>query len=84
MLRSILIALDGSPSSLQAAGLGLELARHHKAHVDGLGIVNSAWIQRPEAVPVGGMAYKTALDLKELQSAAERVDAVLRDLVLSS
>jgi len=79
MLRSILIALDGSPSSLQAAGLGLELASRHKAHVDGLGIVNSAWIQRPEAVPVGGMAYKTALDLTELQSATERVDAVLRD-----
>ena len=79
MLRSILIALDGSPSSLQAADLGLELARRHKAHVDGLGIVNSAWIQRPEAVPIGGMAYKTALDLEELQSATERVDAVLED-----
>jgi nucleotide-binding universal stress UspA family protein len=79
MLRSILIALDGSPSSLQAADLGLELARRHKAHVDGLGIVNSAWIQRPEAVPVGGMAYKAALDQNELQSATERVDAVLRD-----
>lgn len=79
MLRSILIALDGSPSSLQAAGLGLELARHHQAHVDGLGIVNSAWIQRPEAVPIGGTAYKTALDLKELQSATERVDAILQD-----
>ena len=79
MLRSILIALDGSPSSLQAAGLGLELARRHKAHVDGLGIVNSAWIQRPEAVPVGGMAYKTALDMKVLQNATERVNAVLQD-----
>ncbi len=79
MLRSILIALDGSPSSLQAAGLGLDLARRHKAHVEGLGIVNSAWIQRPEAVPIGGTAYKTALDLKEIQSATQRVDAVLRD-----
>lgn len=79
MLRSILIALDGSPSSLQAAGLGLGLARRHKTHAEGLGIVNSAWIQRPEAVPVGGMAYKTALDLKELQSASERMNAVLDD-----
>ncbi|PVE25454.1 universal stress protein UspA [Microvirga sp. KLBC 81] len=79
MLRSILIALDGSPSSLQTADRGLELARRHQAHVEGLGIVNSAWIQRPEAVSIGGMAYKIALDLKELQSAAQRVDAVLRD-----
>lgn len=79
MLRSILIALDGSPSSLQAAGLGLELARRHKAHVDGLGIVNSAWIQRPEAVPIGGMAYKTTLDMHELKGASERIEAVLED-----
>lgn len=79
MLRSILIALDGSPSSLEAAGLGLELARLHQAHVEGLGIVNSAWIQRPEAVPLGGMAYKTALDLKEFEGATERVGAVLDD-----
>jgi len=79
MLRSILIALDGSPSSLEAAGLGLELARRRQSHVEGLGIVNSAWIRRPEAVPMGGMAYKTALDLKELDSATERVGAVLRD-----
>jgi nucleotide-binding universal stress UspA family protein len=79
MLRSILIALDGSRSSLQAAGLGLELARRHKAHVEGLGIVNSAWIQRPEAVPIGGTAYKTALDLKEVRRATDRLDAVLQD-----
>lgn len=79
MLRSILIALDGSPSSLDAAGLGLELAHRHRAHVEGLGIVNSAWIQRPEAVPMGAMAYKTALELKELEGATERVGAVLQD-----
>lgn len=77
MLRSILIALDGSPSSLQAARLGLDLARRHRARAEGLGIVNSAWIQRPEAVPVGGMSFKTALDMQRIRSAAERVEAVL-------
>lgn len=79
MLHSILIALDGSPSSLEAADRGLELAHRHRAYVEGLGIVNSAWIQRPEAVPAGGMAYKTAMDLKRLWSATERVEAVLQD-----
>jgi nucleotide-binding universal stress UspA family protein len=77
MLRSILIALDGSPSSLQAARRGLELAQHHRAQVEGLGIVNSAWIQRPEAVPIGGMAYKTALDMQVLGNATDRIEAVL-------
>ena len=47
--------------------------------MDGLGIVNSAWIQRPEAVPIGGMAYKTALDMQELKGASERIEAVLED-----
>ena len=79
MLRSIVIALDGSPSSLQAAQLGLKLAQRHQAHVEGLGIVNSAWILCPEAVPDVGMADTTGLNLEELQSSAERMETVLRD-----
>jgi hypothetical protein len=58
MLRSILVVLDGSASSVEAGLLALEFGRRHRAHVEGLGIVNSAWIQRPEPVPIGGMAYK--------------------------
>ncbi|HEY8580392.1 MAG TPA: universal stress protein, partial [Beijerinckiaceae bacterium] len=62
-----------------AARRGLELAARHQARAEGLGIVNSAYIQRPEAVPIGGMAYKTALDMQELRNADERVALVLRD-----
>ena len=80
MPRSIVIALDGSPSSLQATRLGLELACRHQTHVEGLGIGNSAWIHRPEAVPADGMAYNTTvLKLEELQDTAERMGTVLRD-----
>ncbi|TIP09233.1 universal stress protein [Mesorhizobium sp.] len=78
MLRSILVALDGSASSVEAGQLALELGKRHRAHVEGLGIVNSAWIQRPEPVPIGGMAYKKALDLTLLKTASDRVNAVLR------
>lgn len=78
MLSSILVALDGSASSLRAGRLALGLAQRHKAHVKGLGIVNSAWIQRPEPVPIGGTAFKRELDLRALQSATERVEAVLQ------
>ena len=56
MLRSIVVALDGSASSVEAGLLALELGKRHRAHVEVLGIVNSAWIQRPEPVPIGGMA----------------------------
>ena len=44
MLRSILVALDGSASSVEAGRLALALAARADAHVEGLGIVNSAWI----------------------------------------
>ena len=78
MLRSILVALDGSPSSMNAVRATLEIARRNGARVEGLGIVNSAWIQRPEAVPAGAMAYKHALDLQEMEDATQRIEAVLQ------
>jgi nucleotide-binding universal stress UspA family protein len=77
MLRSIVVALDGSASSVEAERLALELGRLHHAHVHALGIVNSAEIERPEPVPVGGAAYKTALDLQLLDRASHRVDVAL-------
>jgi nucleotide-binding universal stress UspA family protein len=78
MLRSILVALDGSASSVEAGLMAIALAKRHGSHVEGLGIVNSGWIQRPEPVPIGGSAYKKALDLKKLESATARVAAVLK------
>ena len=79
MLRSILVALDGSESSTRASEVALELASQHGAHLEGLGIVNSGWIQRPEPVPIGGIAIKAALDLSRLGTARERVDRVLQE-----
>ena len=79
MLRSILVALDGSESSSRALEVALQLASQHGAHVEGLGIVNSGGIQRPEPVPIGGMAIKAALDLSRLGTARERVDRVLQE-----
>jgi nucleotide-binding universal stress UspA family protein len=40
MMRRILIALDGSPSSVQAAWVGCGVAKARKAGVDGVAIVN--------------------------------------------
>lgn len=78
MLRSILVALDGSSSSVAGAAVALSLASRFQARVEGLGVVNSDWIQRPQAVPIGGLAYKKSLDAKLMKSAGARVDAVLR------
>ncbi|RWD37798.1 universal stress protein [Mesorhizobium sp.] len=77
MIKSILVALDGSSSSIAGASFALRLASRLQANVEGLGIVNSNWIQRPQPVPIGGLAYRRALDLKLMSSADERIDAVL-------
>jgi hypothetical protein len=40
MMRRVLIALDGSLSSVQAARVGCGVAKARKARVDGLALVN--------------------------------------------
>ena len=77
MLRSILVALDGSSSSVRASQLALHLGREYSAYVEGIGIVNSGWIQRAEPVPIGGLAIKSALAQSRLNYAKIRIDEVV-------
>lgn len=79
MIRRILVALDGSPSSNAACAVALRLAGRYKAGIHALGILDADFIQRPQPVPAGAMSYKRALDLKLLTDAAQRVAAVLDD-----
>lgn len=78
MLRSILVTLDGSPSSMRAGHVALDLGSRHKTHVAALGIINSTWIQRPQPVPIGGIALSAALELSRLNTSTERARALLR------
>lgn len=84
MMHSILVALDGSASSVSAMRVGFLLASKHAAHVEGLAIVNSEWIQRPEPIPLGASAFKEALDLSKLKTARERSDEVVRYFTASA
>lgn len=84
MLRSILVALDGSVSSVSAMRVGFLLAGAHGAHIEGLAIVNSEWIQRPEPVPLGATAFKEALDLSKLETARERSEEVVQYFTASA
>lgn len=77
MIRSVLVALDGSASSVVAQSLAIGIARGHDARVSGIGIVDSPWITRPEPVPIGSTWIKQARDLAQLQTAHERIHAVL-------
>lgn len=62
MLKSVLIGVDGSPYGNSAIDLGIRWARLFDASLVGLGVVDEPEICGPEAVPLGGMAYKRYRD----------------------
>ena len=57
MLKSILIGLDGSPSSATAAELGIRWAKSFNALLVGLGVVDEVTIRTPVAEPFEGGYY---------------------------
>lgn len=73
MIKSILVTLDDSESSVSAKKLGIQMAKSHKAAVTGIGILDEPWIAAPEAIPLGGVAFKLELDEKLLQDAKHRI-----------
>ena len=58
MLKSIVVALDGSSSSVNARQLALEAARRTGASLVGLGVLDTPWVTAPRATPIGGGAYQ--------------------------
>ncbi|MBY0500612.1 MAG: universal stress protein [Alphaproteobacteria bacterium] len=73
MIKSILVALDDSESSEAARTLSIHLAKSYKSTVTGIGILDEPWIAAPEAIPLGGAAFKVELDEQLLQDAKRRV-----------
>lgn len=79
MIKSILVTLDDSESSVSAKKLGVALAKEHKASVTGIGVLDQPWIAAPEAIPLGGAAFKVELDEKLLQDTRRRVHKLEKD-----
>jgi nucleotide-binding universal stress UspA family protein len=77
MLRSLLVALDGSRYSETATTLALDWAVRFGARLVGVGIVDEPSIHGPEAVPLGGGAYKKARDEVRTAHAHRRVEEFL-------
>jgi nucleotide-binding universal stress UspA family protein len=76
MIKSLLVILDESASSESAKVLGVKLAKAYKASLSGIGILDAPWITAPEAIPLGGAAFKVDLDEKVLKNATHRVHAI--------
>ena len=79
MIKSILVTLDESESSVAAKKFGVLLAKDHKAALTGIGILDQPWIAAPEAIPLGGAAFKVELDEKLLHDAKRRVHKLEKD-----
>jgi nucleotide-binding universal stress UspA family protein len=76
MLKSILIGLDGSPSSTAALELGIQWAKRFNALLVGIGIVDDATIYTPEAEPIG-VDYHWELDAQRVKEASHEVKQFL-------
>ena len=79
MLKSILIGLDGSPSSGAAVELGIQWAKRFNALLVGLGIVDEATIRKPEAALVGETYYNWKQDDELVNDARHGMEQFLED-----
>jgi nucleotide-binding universal stress UspA family protein len=79
MLRSALVALDGSAYSETATVLAIDWARRYGAGLVGLGVLDAPSIRGAEPVPLGASAYKQARDEARLADAHRRVVDFLTD-----
>lgn len=59
MMKSIVVALDGSSSSTNARKLALDVAARTGASLVGLGVLDTPWLTAPRATPIGGGSYQT-------------------------
>ncbi len=81
MIKSILVALDESPSSDAAKKLGVHLAKTYKTALSGIGILDEPWIAAPEAIPLGGAAFKVEIDAQLLSTAKRHVAKLEKEFV---
>lgn len=73
MLKSLLLALDGSPYSAVALKIAVSLGQTHSAALCGIGILDTAAIRRPEPIPIGGNAYKEPLEQSFRERAQQQI-----------
>ena len=73
MRKSILVGLDGTAWSDSATNLGIQWAKLLDANLVGLAIIDEPTICAPEPVGIGGGAYKSHLEVRQLAEARHRV-----------
>jgi len=82
MIRSMLVALDGTEFSKSAMELGIQWATRMDAMIVGLGIVDEPEFGRPRLVPLGAGHYQQHSDEVRLHQARRRVEGYLEQFGL--
>lgn len=79
MIRSILVALDETKPSRTARHFAIHMAKRRKALLTGIGVLDQPWLTAPEAVPIGGAAFKADLDAQLIEDAKKRLRKLEKD-----
>jgi nucleotide-binding universal stress UspA family protein len=79
MLRSLLVALDGSPYSETPSALALDWATRFGARLLGVGVLDEPSIEGGEPVPMGAYGFKKHRDEARLADAHRRLLDFLAD-----
>ena len=77
MIRRILVAVDETPASRVALDLAIETASEGARPSQSVGVVDRPWATAPQAVPIGGSAYKVHRDQVVLDELRHEVEAIL-------
>lgn len=77
MLKSVLVAIDGTESASSGVVLARRLAQRHGAKLTGLAVVDVPFITAPEATPIGGGYYKAHKDADLVKQADEQARTML-------
>lgn len=72
-MKSILVALDGTPAAIAARATAISLAQKHAARLAGIGVLDRNYLTAPEPVPVGASHYKECADRARVKRAGEQL-----------
>src|SRR6056297_502908 len=78
MIHPLVVAIDSTDSSQRAQTVSLDLAKQFSASVTGIAVLDTAWIRRPMATPIGGRAYKAHRDETLIQHQHEELEAKIK------
>lgn len=79
MLKSIVVALDGSSSSANARRLAMDVAERTGASLVGLGVLDVPWMTAPRATPIGGGAYQMHRNEEILSQGRDKIQKRVSD-----